>query len=143
MAILLAGALFLGALSSDGTLEDLAAEAGVEVADLQGAVNSTGLSPLDYLLATGEVSRAPATDPAVEGRLDCISWFESRHTPGARNQRSGAAGEFQFMAGTWRGTPQGKAGLSPYDPVAAREAARWMIGQGRVREWTVVQRGLC
>jgi len=81
--------------------------------------------------------------PSIEQRLDCISWVESRHTPSARNPRSGAAGEFQFLWSTWLGTPQGQAGLSPYDPIAAREAARWMFAQGRAREWVPVARGWC
>ena len=41
---------------------------------------------------------------------------ESRDTPSAYNARSGAAGSLQFLYGTWMSTPQGKAGLSRYDP---------------------------
>lgn len=82
-------------------------------------------------------------DPRVEALLDCISWFESKHTPSATNRISGAAGQFQFLRSTWATTPEGRRGLSPYDPVAARSAARWMIGQGRKYEWLPVARGLC
>ena len=54
-------------------------------------------------------------DP-TDAVLDCIQWAESRDDPGA-NPRSGAQGLFQFLPSTWRGTPQGRAGLSPFDPV--------------------------
>jgi len=89
-----------------------------------------------------EVVEVPL-NPGVEALLDCISWAESRNKIYATNPRSGAAGPFQFVWSTWKSTPQGRAGLSPYDPVAARTAARWMIAQGRVREWAVVKAGLC
>jgi hypothetical protein len=77
----------------------------------------------------------------VDDLLDCLSWQESRDDPSAYNRRSGAAGQFQFMFSTWMTTPQGRAGLSRYDAWAARSAARWMIGQGRLREWSTW--GLC
>jgi hypothetical protein len=40
---------------------------------------------------------------------------------------------------TWRTTPQGRAGLSAYDPVAATAAANWMLSVGRAREWDAVR----
>ncbi len=136
--------VLLGLLLLAGTeIADLAVEAGVDAVDLEGAADTTGLEPREYLYMTGELSRPRVMDPAVERRLDCISWYESRHFPGAYNQRSRASGQYQFLPSTWAGTPQGRAGLSPFDPDAAREAARWMIGQGRVREWVPVQMGLC
>jgi hypothetical protein len=82
------------------------------------------------------VEQAPESSDPLDGLLDCLSWHESRDNPAAYNARSGAAGLFQFLYGTWLSTPAGKAGLSRYDPIAAREAARWMIGQGRLREWS-------
>jgi hypothetical protein len=85
----------------------------------------------------------PALNPAVEKRLDCIAYYESKNYAGATNPSSKAAGLFQFLWSTWASTPQGRSGLSPYDPVAARNAARWMLAQGRAREWIPVQRGLC
>lgn len=72
----------------------------------------------------------------VDDVLDCLSWQESRDDPSAYNRRSGAAGQFQFLYGTWMTTPQGRAGLSRYDPWAARAAARWMINAGRLHEWS-------
>ena len=90
-----------------------------------------------------EAAPEPVLNPAIEKRLDCISYYESKGNPGATNPTSKAAGLFQFLWSTWAGTPQGRVGLSPYDPVAARAAARWMLSQGRAREWVPVQRGLC
>jgi soluble lytic murein transglycosylase-like protein len=62
-------------------------------------------------------------------RLAAISFRESRWRPWAYNP-SGASGLFQFMPGTWRGTPQGKAGMSPFDPLAAAMAAAWEVRYG-------------
>lgn len=146
LGLLVGAAMDISAEPSED-LVVLAAEAGVDPVHLEGAVTTTQLEPRTYLQMTGELSRpratAPALNMAVERRLDCISWYESKHTPSARNRSSGAAGQYQFLPSTFATTPQGKAGLSPYDPVAARAAARWMIAQGRVREWVPVQRGLC
>lgn len=81
--------------------------------------------------------------PALTGRLACIAWVESRNDPNATNPRTKAAGLFQFLHSTWLTTPQGQIGLSPYDPVAATDAARWMVAQGRIREWVAVSGGYC
>jgi len=138
------GLLLLGQVMLGQDVTAAAEAAGVDPILLAGAVVSTGMPPHDYLLMTGELkSPAPALNAAVERRLDCISWHESRDEPLATNPRSKAAGLFQFLGSTWAGTPQGRAGLSPYDPVAARQAARWMVAQGRVREWDVVRLGMC
>jgi hypothetical protein len=76
-------------------------------------------------------------------RLACIRRVESHNDPNATNRYSGAMGLYQFLPSTWRTTPQGRAGLSAYDPVAATAAAEWMIQQGRIREWVAVSRGFC
>jgi len=90
-----------------------------------------------------EAAPEPVLNPAIEKRLDCIAYYESKNYAGAVNRSSGASGLFQFLPSTWITTPQGKAGLSVFDPVAARNAARWMLEQGRAREWVPVVRGLC
>ena len=144
MAVLAAGLMVLASMQP---IEELAAVAGVDPIDLAGAVSTTGLEPLTYLRMTGELPtpQPPAAplNAAVERRLDCIAWHESRNVAGAVNPRSGASGLFQFLGSTWATTPQGRAGYSPFNAQAAREAARWMISQGRIREWDVVRMGLC
>jgi len=117
-----------------------AEEAGVPALELLGAVNTTGLSPKEYLYRVGELARPR---PVLSGRLACIARVESHNDPGATNRYSGAAGLFQFLPSTWRTTPQGRAGLSAYDPVAATAAAEWMVQQGRIREWVAVSGGYC
>jgi hypothetical protein len=85
-----------------------------------------------------------ASYPDIAERLDCVVWYESRWEPNARNPYSGASGLGQFMLSTWRRTPQGQAGLSPFDPYANIDAMAWMVyGGGSWREWEVVLRGLC
>lgn len=121
----------------------VATEAGVDPTDLEGAVNSTQLEPREYLQAVGEIARPVPVRTVPTGRLACIARVESHNDPDARNPRSGAAGLFQFLLSTWMTTPQGKAGLSRYDPVAATDAAQWMVNQGRIREWQAVTMGYC
>lgn len=143
--VLVAASMLLA--SMDGSdLDQLAASAGVDPADLQAAAVTVGVDPYTYLVGEGLVGAQPSKPqlvPAVERRLDCIGWYESRHTASATNPRSRAAGEYQFLWSTWASTPQGRAGLSPYDPIASREAARWMLSVGRAREWVPVQLGWC
>jgi hypothetical protein len=76
-------------------------------------------------------------------RLACIRRVESHNDPNATNRYSGAMGLYQFLPSTWRTTPQGRAGLSAYDPVAATAAANWMLSVGRAREWVAVSGGWC
>jgi len=127
-------------------------EAGVRLIDLLGATSSTGLPGRAYLISVGElaspaaVAQAGVAPPSPAGAtpvsssvdrlVDCLAWHESRGFAGAYNRRSGASGLLQFLPSTFATTPQGKAGLSVFDPAAARAAAKWMIGQGRLREWS-------
>ena len=59
---------------------------------------------------------------------------ESGGNPYAQNA-SGAAGLFQFMPSTWRGTPYGTCSI--WDAKSQCYAAAWMFSQGRQREWVV------
>lgn len=116
----------------------VANEAGVALPELLGAMSSTGLPARAYLLMTGELAAPapmPPTRDALDTLVDCLAWHESRNYAGAYNRRSGASGLLQFLPSTFAQTPQGKAGLSVFDPVAARAAAKWMIGQNRLHEW--------
>lgn len=68
-----------------------AAEAGVDALDLQGAVNTTGLEPREYLIAVGDL--APSASPqtgivsntgwpfvgAIAQRIYCVEGIESSH----------------------------------------------------------------
>lgn len=125
-------------------VEDAAAEAGVNPIELLGAMASTGLGARPYLHMTGELARpvtsASAPTPAYSARVECIIWHESRGNPRAVNPRSGASGLGQFLASTWRTTPQGQAGLSVFDPAANRAAVAWMLSVGRGREFDVIGR---
>jgi hypothetical protein len=155
MARFVAGAVFglvvgvVGAAAAGLHAEDLdtihpdaieaANEAGVPLVDLLGAIATTRLPARAYLDMTGELSRPSAPPPARDGLdtlVDCLAWHESRGFAGAYNRGSGASGLLQFLPSTFASTPQGKAGLSVFDPAAARAAAKWMIGQGRLREWS-------
>ena len=73
----------------------------------------------------------------------CVSWFESRWNPNAKNPRSTAAGLFQFLRATWNraatalGLPSYTAG-GPYDPHDATRAAAWLQARGTGwRQWAV------
>lgn len=72
----------------------------------------------------------------VERLVECVIRRESGGNPGAVNRSSGASGLGQFLPSTWRTTPY--AGYSIFDPVANRNAVRWMIQQGRGREFVTI-----
>lgn len=127
----------------EASVVEAAAAAHVDPIDLAGAVNTTGLSPYAYLYAVGELTRPPSSastpsTPPVSGRVACIIRVESHNDPRARNP-SGAAGLGQFLPSTWATTPQGKAGMSVYDPVANTAAINYMLQAGRAREFDAVR----
>jgi hypothetical protein len=63
-----------------------------------------------------------------------IAYCESRYHPNSVNTSSGATGLFQFMAGTWSGTPW--ANKSRLDPVANAQAAAWLYSRYGPGRWT-------
>jgi hypothetical protein len=63
-----------------------------------------------------------------------IAYCESRYHPNSVNSDSGASGLFQFMPGTWAGTPW--AGQSPFDPVANAQAAAWLYSHYGPGRWS-------
>jgi len=85
----------------------------------------TGVDAIEYGIAQG-LPRAWAYR---------VAWCESRYDPGAYNRWSGASGLYQFLPTTWRNTPQGRAGLSPFDPYANAEAAAWLYRVGGPGHW--------
>lgn len=123
-----------------------AEQLGIDPVDLQGAVFTTGYDVDTYLCLVGEgpCPKPPPPPPsvgssAIERRLSCAVAHESHGNPNATNKYSSAAGLYQFLWSTWYTTPQGRAGLSPYDPVAAHAAAVWLAsqdnGRGFARHW--------
>jgi hypothetical protein len=112
----------------------------VTVASVDGAgVTPAAATATPALEEAPEAAPEPDVVPArdwIDNVMDCLSWAESRNVPTAVNPRSGASGLFQFLLSTWMTTPQGRAGYSRFDPVASREATRWMINAGRGREWS-------
>jgi hypothetical protein len=115
MAILVAGLLMLAAAGDPAPEVSAAAEqAGVDVVDLEGAVNTTGLEPQDYLYATGELSRPSLTAP--RGVWDALAACES----GERWHISGFHhGGLQFLPSTW--TAYGGGVYARYAWQATRE----------------------
>jgi hypothetical protein len=63
-----------------------------------------------------------------------IAYCESRYHPTSVNSQSGATGLFQFMAGTWSGTPWAKD--SRLDPVANAQAAAWLYSHYGPGRWS-------
>ena len=63
-----------------------------------------------------------------------VAWCESRYHPNSVNSDSGASGLFQFMPGTWSGTPW--ASKSPFDPVANAQAAAWLYSHYGPGRWS-------
>jgi len=137
-----------------------AEQANVDPQDLLEAMAATQIGdPFVYLRAVGELPPlavgGPGSPPspgaaagvpraaAPSSRAACIIRFESRGNPNAVNPRSGASGLGQFLRSTWLSTPQGKAGLSVFDPAANLAAIEWMLSVGRAREWVAVTAGGC
>ncbi len=82
--------------------------------------------------------------PDTAARMDCVIQVESQWNPNAQNRWSTAAGLGQFLNTTWARTPQGRAGLSVFDPYANIDAFGWMVhGGGSWREWQAVSMGYC
>jgi soluble lytic murein transglycosylase-like protein len=63
-----------------------------------------------------------------------VAWCESRYHPNSVNSSSGASGLFQFMPGTWAGSPW--HAQSPFDPVANAQAAAWLYNKFGPQRWT-------
>ena len=150
MGVVLGSAIAIShADPAQAEVEVAAEQAGVSVVDLQGAVNSTGIDAFSYLRAVGELPPLPHDPPlrlvanpppapVSNARVECIIRVESQGNPNAHN-RSGASGLGQFLPSTWLTTPQGRAGLSVYDPNANRAAIQYMLTAGRAREFDAVR----
>jgi hypothetical protein len=87
--------------------------------------------PPPYIAKIINDAFGPLGPRAVQWAIN-IAYCESRYHPNSVNTDSGATGLFQFMAGTWSGTPW--ASKSRFDPVANAQAAAWLYthyGPGR------------
>ena len=121
-------------------VQAVADAAGVDAQDLLGAVYTTGLDAKAYeCMADGLFCPPKPTMPAHNALADCIVSHESNWNPRAVNPRSGAAGLGQFLASTWRTTPQGRAGLSVFDPSANYAAVVYMLNVGRGSEFVGIR----
>ncbi len=54
-----------------------------------------------------------------------------------------AAGLAQFVPSTWAATPEGKQGLSPFEPLANIDAAIWLARTRGWTQWQVYSEGAC
>jgi hypothetical protein len=87
--------------------------------------------PPPYIAKIINDAFSPLGPRAVQWAIN-VAYCESRYHPNSVNTDSGATGLFQFMAGTWSGTPY--ANKSRFDPVANAFAAAWLYktyGPGR------------
>jgi len=99
------------------------------------AALSNHAAPPPYIAKIINDAFSPLGARAVQWAIN-VAYCESRYHPNSVNTDSGATGLFQFMAGTWSGTPW--ASKSRFDPVANAQAAAWLYktyGPGR---WSCV-----
>lgn len=121
-------------------IEQAAVAAGVEPIDLEGAVNTTGLDPWEYLYQVGHLARPRPPAAAARNVWDRVAACES----GGRwhiNTGNGFYGGLQFTLGSWRA-----AGGSGMPHHASREtqiavAERLLTMQGW-RAWPTCSRRL-
>jgi hypothetical protein len=108
-------ALALVVLLTVGSLDEVetvAAQAGVDVTDLQGAINTTGLQPTVYLRMTGELPNPGPTYGIWDRLAQCESsgnWHINAYHDGG----------LQFLPSTW--TAYGGEKYAPYAYQATRE----------------------
>ncbi len=89
--------------------------------------------PPPYIAKIINDAFSPLGPRAVQWAIN-IAYCESRYHPNSVNTDSGATGLFQFMAGTWSGTPW--ASKSRFDPVANAQAAAWLYKTYGPQRWT-------
>lgn len=97
------------------------------------AARSNHPPPPPYIAKIIDDAFGPLGPAAVQWAIN-VAYCESRYHPNSVNSDSGASGLFQFMPGTWGGTPW--ASQSPFDPVANAQAAAWLYSHYGPRRWT-------
>jgi len=91
--------------------------------------------PPPYIAKIINDAFSPLGARAVQWAIN-VAYCESRYHPNSVNTDSGATGLFQFMAGTWAGTPW--ASKSRFDPVANAQAAAWRYKTYGPQRWSCV-----
>jgi hypothetical protein len=89
--------------------------------------------PPDYIAKIISDAFSPLGPAAVQWAFN-VAYCESRYHPNSINTSSGASGLFQFMPGTWAGSPW--HAQSPFDPVANAQAAAWLYHTYGPQRWT-------
>jgi len=97
------------------------------------AARSNHAPPPAYIAKIINDAFGPLGPAAVQWAIN-VAYCESRYHPNSVNSDSGASGLFQFMPGTWGGTPW--ASQSPFDPVANAQAAAWLYSRYGPGRWT-------
>ena len=97
------------------------------------AALSNHAPPPPYIAKIINDAFSPLGPRAVQWAIN-VAYCESRYHPNSVNTDSGATGLFQFMAGTWSGTPW--ASKSRLDPVANAQAAAWLYSHYGPGRWT-------
>jgi regulator of protease activity HflC (stomatin/prohibitin superfamily) len=97
------------------------------------AARSNHPPPPPYIAKIINDAFGPLGPAAVQWAIN-VAYCESRYHPNSVNSDSGASGLFQFMPGTWGGTPW--ASQSPFDPVANAQAAAWLYSRYGPGRWT-------
>ena len=97
------------------------------------AARSNHAPPPPYIAKIITDAFGPLGPAAVQWAIN-VAYCESRYHPNSVNTDSGATGLFQFMAGTWSGTPW--ASQSRLDPVANAQAAAWLYSRYGPGRWT-------
>jgi hypothetical protein len=97
------------------------------------AARSNHAPPPPYIAKIINDAFGPLGPAAVQWAIN-VAYCESRYHPNSVNTESGASCLFQFMPGTWGGTPW--AGQSPFDPVANAQAAAWLYHRYGPGRWT-------
>lgn len=120
---------------------------GVDAMLLQGAAFSTGLEPLEYLYAVGEVARPqPACDWPICGalgqRIYCIEGIESTHGRAMYNPTPHYGEHAQGWLG-WLPSTARSVGAVIGDRYSEWQGAARMLEHGRGREFYGVAAGRC
>ena len=99
------------------------------------AALSNHAPPPPYIAKIINDAFSPLGPRAVQWAIN-VAYCESRYHPNSVNTDSGATGLFQFMAGTWGGTPW--ASKSRFDPVANAQAAAWLYKTYGPQRWSCI-----